>query len=335
MKKAVLIASLACACSSAAMAGPVVLAYYSGYSNNYNSLVKYAANYNAVAIDFYNITSSGAVTGNGDPAPSNAISFLHGKGVPIYGCVSNVDSDWSPSIAHAVMTTNMSKSVSNLVAFAQSNKFAGINIDFEAVAQGDRNNFSTFAKALASALHAKGLKLIISVPAFSSADNTDPYNYAYDYHALGASADYLQLMTYDEDIPGWAPGPVAGSDWMENDLDYATSLVPPAKLLSGIPSYGYDWQSNNDGSQLYWVNTPALISKYKIKPGYDKNSNSETLHYTAGDGSGAHTVWTENTQSVTLKAGLVGAYGLGGTSMYALGMEDATFWSALKAGLAQ
>ncbi len=334
MKKTILAATLFMACAGAG-AQPMVLAYYSGYSSNYASLVKYAGNYTAVSVDFYNITAAGVVTGNGDPTPTNAISFLQSKKVPVYGCVSNVDTDWSPSIAHSVMTKNMSKAVANLVAFAQANKFAGINIDFESVNQGDRNNFDTFTKALAQALHAKGLKLIISVPAFSSTDETNIYNYGYDYRSLGASADYLQMMTYDETIPGWSPGPVAGSDWMENDLDYATSLVSPGKILNGIPSYGYDWQSNNDGSQLFWVNTPALLAKYKIKPSYDANTNSETFQYKASDGSGLHTVWTENAQSVTLKAGLVGAYGLGGTSMYALGMEDGNFWTALKAGLAQ
>ncbi|HEX7644023.1 MAG TPA: glycosyl hydrolase family 18 protein [Burkholderiaceae bacterium] len=334
MKRSILAAALALAAGAAA-ANPLVLAYYSGYSNNYNSLAKYAGMYTAVSLDYYNITAAGVVTGNGDPAPSNALAFLHSKKVPVYACISNVDTDWSPAIAHSVMTGYSSKAIANLVAFARNNRFAGINIDFEAVNQGDRSNFDTFAKALAGALHAKGLKLIISVPAFSATDEANPYNYAYDYRSLGASADYLQLMTYDENIPGWDPGPVAGSDWMENDLDYATSLVPPAKILNGIPSYGYDWQSDDSGSQLFWANTPALLAKYGIKPGYDGNSNSETFQYKAGGGSGLHTVWTENAKSVALKAGLVNAYGLGGTSMYALGMEDANFWAALKAGLAQ
>lgn len=311
--------------------GQMVLAYYSGYPNNYRALNKYYGNFNAVSIDYWNITSRGEVVGNGDDTPTDAISFIKQKKLPMYGCISNVDSDWSPSIAHSVTGSYHGTAIANLVSFAKQNGMAGINLDFENVDQSDRANLSAFVSALASALHASKLKLIVSVPAFSSVDETNSYNYAYDLAALGKAADYLQIMTYDEAIPQWSPGPVAGSDWMENDLDYATSKVAPAKILNGIPAYGYDWIKAGDGSQLYWNGVPALLNKYGVTPSYDSNSNSETFSY--ADNGTKHTVWIENTQSVKLKAGLVNAYGLGGTSLYALGMEDASFWAAVAAGL--
>ncbi|WP_218834715.1 glycosyl hydrolase family 18 protein [Burkholderia ubonensis] len=329
------IAGLLSAASISASAAPMVLAYYSGYSHNYDSLTRYYGNFNAVSVDFYNITKDGTVTGTGDPAPTNALAFLKSKGIPAYGCVSNVDGNWSASLAHEVTSTHLDTAVRNLVAFAQKNRFAGINIDFEEIDQGDRNNFSNFVQVLGRALHAQGLKLIVSVPAFSTADETHPANYGYDLRALGAGADYLQIMTYDEAIPSWDPGPVAGSDWMENDLDYAVSLVSADKILNGLPSYGYDWRADNSGTQLFWADTDALVKQYGVTPRYVGSNNSMTFRYTANDGSGTHTVWTENARSVQLKASLVNAYGLGGTSMYALGMENARFWQALKAGLAQ
>jgi spore germination protein YaaH len=320
-------------------AAPMVLAYYSGYPNNYSALTKYYANFNAASVDFWNITSKGVIVGNGDAAPSNALNFLKSKNIPIYGCISNVDSDWSQPIAHAVTTTYKNAAIANLLAFAKKNAFAGINIDFENVSKNDRANLSNFIATLSNTLHVNGMKLIVSVPAFSSIDEKDDYNWAYDLAALGKSVDYLQIMTYDETILDWSPGPVAGSDWMENALDYAVARVSPAKILNGIPAYGYDWpapkKEGQQGGQLYWAATPALLSQYNIKPRYDTGSNSLTFTYTAKDGSGLHTVWTENAASVSLKAGLVNAYGLGGTSLYALGMEDASFWKAVNAGLQQ
>ena len=58
-------------------------------------------------------------------------------------------------------------------------------------------SFSAFVTALASALHAKGLGLIESVP---PTDGTSNYSYVggYNYAALGAAVDYMQVMTYDE-----------------------------------------------------------------------------------------------------------------------------------------
>ncbi|MQA39395.1 glycosyl hydrolase family 18 protein [Rugamonas aquatica] len=320
--------------SKALANGKMVLAYYSGYSNNYNSLTKYYANVNAVAIDFWNITSAGAIVGNGDPTPTNAITFLKSKGIPIYGCISNVSNDgWDPLISHAVTGAKRATAVANLVAFAKANGFAGINVDFEAVDQADRANLSAFSAALSTALHAQGLKLIMTVPAFSATDENDPYNLPFDLAALGQSADYIQVMTYDEAIPAWAPGAVAGSDWMENALDYATSKAPAAKVLNGIPAYGYDWVKEGEGSQLFWRNVPGLLSKYGVTPKYDNNVNAITFNYTTGGKK--HTVWNENAKSVAMKTGLVSAYGLAGTSIYAFGMEDASFWTAVNAGLNQ
>ncbi|PCE34259.1 hypothetical protein BZL54_01455 [Burkholderia ubonensis subsp. mesacidophila] len=174
-------------------------------------------------------------------------------------------------------------------------------------------------QVLGRALHAQGLKLIVSLPAFSTADETDSANYGYDLRALGAGADYLQIMTYDETIPAWNPGPVAGSDWIENDLDYAVSLVSADKILSGLPSYGYDWRAPHSGTQRSWADTDALVKQYGVTPSYVGSNDSVTFRYAADDGSGTHTVWTENARSVQLKASLVNAYGLAGTSMYALG----------------
>ncbi len=313
--------------------GKMVLAYYSDYPNNYSDLTKNYQNFNTVSVDFWNIASSGEIPENDDPALAKALAFLAAKKIPAYGCISNMADDWSPSIAHDVTSANRAAAIANLVALAQTKGLAGINIDFENVAPQDRANLSGFAADLGAALHANGLKLIISVPAFSASDENDDYNKAFDLQALGQAVDFIQIMTYDETIPIWSPGPVAGSGWMEDALDYAVSKTAPAKILNGIPAYGNDWPEKGDGSQLFWRQTAALIKQYGATPRYDAKTDSLVFNYTATDGSGTHTVWSENAASIKLKTGLVNAYGLGGTSMYALGMEDSSFWKAFNAGL--
>jgi spore germination protein len=194
------IAGLLSAASIHASAAPMVLAYYSGYPHNYEALTRYSGNFNAVSVDFYNVTKDGVVTGNGDTAPTRALAFLKSKGIPAYGCVSNVDSDWSPSIAHEVTTGHLDTAVRNLVAFAQKNEFAGINIDFESVDQGDRDHFSNFVQVLGRALHAQGLKLIVSVPSFSTADCSMPPS----NQSVAATADLLSIQIEVHIIAGQA-----------------------------------------------------------------------------------------------------------------------------------
>ena len=56
---------------------------------------------------------------------------------------------------------------------------------------------------LSSDLHARGMKLYVSVP---------PHNKEFDYAAISAPADGVVIMNYDEHYPGAASGPgrVAG-----------------------------------------------------------------------------------------------------------------------------
>jgi len=48
-------------------------------------------------------------------------------------------------------------------------------------------------------------------------------------------------MTYEW---GWSGGPpyaVAPIDLVEDVVRYAVSVIPPEKILIGVPLYGYDW----------------------------------------------------------------------------------------------
>ena len=46
-----------------------------------------------------------------------------------------------------------------------------------------------------------------------------------------------------------------------------------------------------------------------------------------------HQAWFENADSITLKTGMVSTYGLGGVSVWSLGNDDASLWTAVAAGL--
>jgi peptidoglycan-N-acetylglucosamine deacetylase len=65
---------------------------------------------------------------------------------------------------------------------------------------------------LSSDLHAKGMKLYVSV----QVRNED-----FDYKAISAAVDGVVIMNYDEHFPGGTPGPVASQDWFTDNLDSA------------------------------------------------------------------------------------------------------------------
>jgi len=116
--------------------------------------------------------------------------------------------------------------------FLSSGRFRGLMVDFEAFPTSGQPGYVALLKELSADLHARGLKLYVAVP---------PHNEEFDYASISAAADGLVLMNYDEHYPGAASGPVSSQDWFEQNLKYATSVVPKEKIICAIANYGYDW----------------------------------------------------------------------------------------------
>ncbi|SEM75307.1 Spore germination protein YaaH [Sphingomonas gellani] len=329
MKKAVLLL-MALSLPATALAAPTKLAYYTGTKSN-TSLQNNAAKIATLATDSYAIDASGAITGS---VPANVRSTANANGIALYPVISNFGtSDFDPAIAHAVLKTGTAQTnaINNMVALSQQGGAAGVNLDFEAVTNTDRSLLSAFVRKLANALHAKSRKLIVSVPATSSNDPNDSWTGAFDYSAIGAACDLVQVMTYDQNGPWSLDGPVAGLNWVKAAIGYAETVMPKSKISMGVAAYGYDWNlTDSTGVQVDWKDLPGLIASTGATPAWDTASSSPKFYYQAGGKE--HVVWYENARSMKLKAQYAAGENVASVSIWSLGQEDASFWSTLASG---
>ena len=116
--------------------------------------------------------------------------------------------------------------------YLSSDRFRGLMVDFEAFPKIGQPGYVALLNELSVDLHARGMKLYVSVPA---------HNLEFDYAAIAAPADGVVVMNYDEHYPGAASGPVASEDWFVNNLKFAVNVIPREKLICAIANYGYDW----------------------------------------------------------------------------------------------
>jgi len=332
--------------------GTMCLGYYTGDAQSFEAVQDFAEYLSIVSADVYAAEFDGTITGGDD---FGAVAFCKAHGIEVYACVSNYNNDpdvdgFDAELAHAAIVTHRDAMIAGLVEIAQDEGYDGINIDFENLAfsrdiDDDRAAFTAFIHELATQLHALGLKLAISVPGKTQDSIDDDWSYPFDYAALGEDADLLQLMTYDEHGPWSEPGPVSGADWVEGCVAYAASLVDPAKLLIGLPAYGYDWNltDSDPASWTYsatsfsWSGVAASgVAALLAKPGavehWDAASRSPYVTYT--ERGHRHEAWFENAASLRAKTALIAEYGLAGLSMWSLGQEDAAFWEEALASAA-
>lgn len=322
------------------------LGYYTGDEDSFAAVQNAAASLTIVSADVYAVQFDGSISGDDT---LGVVEWDKARGIETFACISNYNNDpsvndFDAQLAHAAIVTQRDALIDDLLALAREGGYSGINIDFENLAyssniEEDRAAFTLFIHDLAGRLHAESFRLIVSVPGKNNDSIENTWAYPFDLAALGADADYLQLMTYDQHGPWGEPGAVSGADWVEECLRYTTTLVDPQKLLIGLPAYGYDWDlsASDAGNGEYsatdisWQDFDTVSAKPGAKTGWDADSQTPFITYT--ENGHAHIAWIENAESLRAKLGLMKKYDLAGLSMWALGKEDASFWQAAEAGL--
>ena len=152
----------------------------------------------------------------------------------------------------------------SIAALVKSNKFDGIDIDFESMSPATRPYYSLFIEGLAMRLHPAGEKLTCTVVPRN--DPSSVYvvvpailNYAESYPVLNQYCDEVRLMAYDQGTTdlkldaskggdGTLYSPTADPDWVTKIVQYALQYISPKKIMLGIPTYGYEYEvswSNN------------------------------------------------------------------------------------------
>ena len=152
----------------------------------------------------------------------------------VFPVVQNFDgADFVPGISdflnNPVARANFRRQIGIYLA---SDHYRGLMVDFESFPKKGQPGYVALLNELSADLHAKGMKLYVSVQV---------RNQDYDYKAVASAVDGVVIMNYDEHFPGGTPGPVASQDWFTDNLDSAVEEIPKEKLICAIGNYGYDW----------------------------------------------------------------------------------------------
>lgn len=273
-------------------------------------------------INQYPDSVSGTVTAD--------ISRMRAQGLRLVPTLANViDGDFAYQPVAAILhdPVRAAAHIRAIVGLVVSHDYAGIDIDYEDLLDGDRQVFTSFLTDLASALHQVGK--VLSVALFAKASNAgyDQRNVAQDYHAIGAVADEVRLMGYDYHWETSPPGPVAPVDWIQQVLRYAVTQIPASKIILGIPEYGYDWVGDQ-GTPITWLQAFQLANQYHATTHYDTTSQTPWFTYTDAGGQ-QHTVWFENAASSAAKLGVARAEGIRGVYLWLYGSEDIGVWASV------
>lgn len=231
--------------------------------------------------------------------------------------------------------------VRTLVKLASHSGYAGIDIDFESFAY-DPHHRTNLANRLATlypeliaqtcgALHQLGRSCQVAVMARTGAAHTyahgDIPTWVYDYRALAAAADRVQVMAYDYHSPGGPAGPIAPLPWVRQVIAYARSQAPADRYELGIPAYGYEWYGRTSATAVYANQLAGLADQVHARPRWDATQGEETFSFRRDHRK--HVVWVENAAAGAERAKLAAQAGFAGVAVWAAGYEQPQLWPGL------
>src|SRR5260221_13599969 len=244
--------------------------------------------------------------------------------IPIMGMLNNYDGQsWRVPEMVALLANPVSRSslVRDKAQYGIEGRGVGIGGVFAEVPQAPETHLQEFISELGPALHAVGLKMMISLPAQDDAFNYDFY---------GKQCDAVVVMNYDQHWPTSGPGPIASQEWFMDNLQELLKVIPAQKMVVGVANYGYDWPEPDKKSHPSAKDLSvqeALLHAYESDAQVELDPASLNPHYSYSDDSDrVHQVWFLDAVTAYNQIRAAERLGVQGTALWRLGSSDSSLW---------
>ncbi len=214
--------------------------------------------------------------------------------------------------------------LATLVEQAAKRGYAGYCFDLENLSPNAIAAYPAFLKHARDVLAPHGLEVWVTAP-FDDED--------FPFKAVEQATDTLVLMAYDEHWSTGNPGPAAGQDWYEKNLDLRMSQLDPEKTIMAYGSYGYDWRAKDKTGQgaaevIEFNDAMRLARDSEATIRMDDDALNPTFGYADENGIN-HTVWFLDATTLFNQIKVTDPWRVRGYAMWRLGSEDPGMWSLL------
>ncbi len=319
--------------------------YVSWDPASFSSLREYARQIDLLFPTWLQVLSADGHLQAVDPETNDMFDVVHGQSVhpvdnqvmpflktedtnmDVFPVVQNFDgTDFVPAVADFLSDPEArARFRSEVALFLATDHYRGLMVDFESFPKRGQPGYVALLNELSSDLHAKGMKLYVSV----QVRNSD-----YDYPAISKAVDGVVIMNYDEHFPGGKPGPVASQDWFTANLNAALKEIPKEKLICAIGNYGYDWVERTKQGKLAPGTGDKSVSVQEAWIGsrdseedIDYDGDALNPHFTyLDDDNRHHDIWFLDAVTALNQMRAAQSVGIQTFALWRLGSEDRALW---------
>ena len=263
---------------------------------------------------------------------------------------SSKDGATQPEVLNSVLLNPeaRSKNVAALSMLPVEKMYTGIQLDYAPLDPKLREEFVSFVKEVADALHKQGKLLTVRVPEPRQVAEDRWDTGAYDWRALGGVADAVVIPALEsptayaaggqmEALLRWATGEVsrdrlqiAVSAYSRKITDKVTTRIPYLQALSEVAQLAVE---GNKEMVAPGEDVTLLLPKLAESGGlqYDKDSATYWIGYKDQQGNDFQ-IWLENASSIARKLQLVVDYNVRGLTLenWTDGQGDERTWDVLR-----
>ncbi len=263
------------------------------------------------------------------PVDDRVMPFLKNENpaMEVFPMVNNYDGiNWIGDISGFLNSSDARSLFRQQVGlFLSSGRYRGLMVDFEAFPAEGQPGYVSLLQELGGDLHARGMKLYVSVPA-----HNDEFNYA----GISSAADGVVIMNYDEHYPGAASGPVASHDWFVQNLKFAQSVIPKEKIICAIANYGYDWVLKPKKGTLGPDDRDSTVSAQEawlaardsdVDVNFDDDAMNPHFSY-LDEHNHQHDIWFLDAVTAVNAMRAAQTMGIQTFALWRLGSEDRSLW---------
>jgi len=306
---------------------PLTVGFYvSEDTESLQSLKEHVGSLDVVAPQWTTIKDSAGDIGQTDDPQATALIAAAPHPPAIMDVVYNFSGGaFDTPLGDAIILNRASEDrlLSSLLDLATKHGYAGFMFDLENLSPKAVQAYPAFLKHAHDVLAGHGLEVWVTAPFDDD---------SYPFKKMEDATDTLVLMAYDQHWSTGKPGPIAGQDWFETNLEQRMSKLDPEKIIMAYGSYGYDWRTKDpseDGADrdgFHDVMKLARDAQATIR--MDDNALNPTFGYADQNGA-PHVVWFLDGATLFDQIKVVDPWRVRGYALWRLGSEDPDVWSLL------
>jgi hypothetical protein len=212
-----------------------------------------------------------------------------------------------------------------LIAAVKGKSLDGVNFDFEGQGSADQVGLTNLITKVSATLHATDPHWQVTMAVYGSAAS-DPRGF-YNVATVAPALDAFFVMAYDMNsrTQPSATSPLFGAGYTDaRVIEDFVKVVPPSKIVLGLPFYGYDWVTTDGSASAAAIGSESPLSDSVIAAGrhptyWDPVTDTPWTAYQVGNQW--HKTFFDDPTSMALKAQLANYFHIAGVGIWALGMD--------------